>query len=81
MIMAILMAIALLVFIVGTPFYRKESFDKNTEPVLMLTVQRLLGGRQKVLGKVALLGWVLLPTLIILSLGEEFGSVQVTRPT
>ncbi|CAK9060833.1 Protein NRT1/ PTR FAMILY 8.1 (AtNPF8.1) (Peptide transporter PTR1) [Durusdinium trenchii] len=72
MIMAILMAIALLVFIVGTPFYRKESFDKNTEPVLMLTVQRLLGGRQKVLGKVALLGWVLLPTLIILSVLQVF---------
>ena len=70
MIMAALMAVALLVFIVGTPFYRKESFEKNTEPVLMPAVRRLLGGRRNPLGKVALLGWVLLPTLIVLSPGS-----------
>jgi len=72
-IMASLMAIALLVFTVGTPFYRKESFEKNTKPVLMPAVRRLLGGHRQTLGKVALLGWLLLPTLIILSLGADLG--------
>lgn len=71
-IMASLMAIALLVFTVGTPFYRKESFEKNTKPVLMPAVRRLLGGHRQTLGKVALLGWLLLPTLIILSVLQVF---------
>ena len=67
-IMAILMGIALCIFIAGTPCYRKESFAKNTKWILMPAVQRLLGGLGTTLGKLALLGWLLLPTLIVLLL-------------
>jgi len=71
-IMAILMALALILFAVGTPFYRKESFQKNTEPVLMPAMRRLLSGRRTTWGKVALLGWLLLPALIVLSVLQVF---------
>lgn len=71
-IMAVLMALALMLFAAGTPFYRKESFQKNTEPVLMPAMRRLLGGRRTTWGKVALLGWVLLPALIVLSVLQVF---------
>ena len=67
-IMGILMTVALCTFIAGTPFYRKESFARNTQRILMPAVERLLGGRRSTVGKLALLGWALLPTLIVLFL-------------
>ena len=39
---------------------------KNTVPVVWPAVQCLLGGRHTTCGKVALMGWAFLPTLIIL---------------
>ena len=71
-VMALLMAVALFVFVTGTPWYVKASFEKNKAPVVWPAVERLLSGRHRLLGKVALLGWALLPTLIILSVLQVF---------
>lgn len=67
-IMAILMALAGPAGVHGGPsMYRKASFEKNSVPVVWPAVHRLLGGRHTTGRKVAVMGWALLPTLIILS--------------
>mmetsp|Transcript_79436 Transcript_79436/g.227975 ORF Transcript_79436/g.227975 Transcript_79436/m.227975 type:complete len:583 (-) Transcript_79436:92-1840(-) len=68
MISAGLMAFALVAYISGTPWYRKESFQTNSKAVLGPCVHRLWAGRDHLLGKVALAGWALLPLLIIVSI-------------
>jgi len=65
---SVLMALALLSYLGGTPWYRKESFQVNSSPVLGPCVLRLYNGRSHWKGKVALVGWILLPVLIVVSI-------------
>jgi len=69
-----LMILVVILFVVGTPFYRKESLHVNTnnEPVLQLFASRLLTGRRHPLGKVALLGWACLPLTVVMALVSAF---------
>jgi len=72
MVAAGFMALAFLIYILGTRFYREDSFRTNSESVLRLCVDRLLSGRGHILGKVALMGWGLLPVLIVVSITQAF---------
>ena len=67
-----LMATAVAVFFAGTPIYRKESFECASRPVLGPFFSRILEGRGTAKGKISLLGWVLLPTIIVLSILQVF---------
>jgi len=73
MIASACMAIALLLYLGGTPFYRKESFATSSKSMLRLCVQRLLSGSSQFRGKVALLGWSLIPLLIVVAVVQAFG--------
>jgi len=74
-----LMALALLTYLGGTPFYRKESFATNSRSVLGSCYRRLLEGSAHPLGKVALCGWWLLPCLILVSVVQAvFPSNELT---
>mmetsp|Transcript_64790 Transcript_64790/g.118332 ORF Transcript_64790/g.118332 Transcript_64790/m.118332 type:complete len:551 (+) Transcript_64790:138-1790(+) len=66
------MAMALIIFLGGHGFYRRESFQTNSDSVLMLCANCLLDGWAHPLGKVALLGWFLLPVLILSAIVNAF---------
>lgn len=73
------MALALVSFVLGTPLYRKDSFITNSENPMGLVLRRLWSGRHCTMGRVALLGWMLMPLLIAVSvLGAFMGNMLVT---
>lgn len=69
---AFAMAVALIIFVGGRGVYRAESFQTNSESVFMLCANCLLGGSAHPLGKVALLGWFLIPVLILSAIFNAF---------
>jgi len=72
MVCAACMAVAWLVYMGGTPLYRKESFQTTSDNNLKLFVTRLYNGRDHPLGKVALLGWCMIPALIAMAIVAAF---------
>lgn len=66
------MAIALLFYFAGTPLYRKESFSSNSKSMLWPCVQRILSGVGQSRGKVAILGWSLIPVIIVVAVVQAF---------
>lgn len=66
------MAVALLSYLAGTPLYRSESFLTNSNNVFGHVAARILNSRTLWLGKAALLGWCLIPVLIVMSIVQVF---------
>jgi len=78
LIASIAMAGALIFFFAGTPIYRKESFETNKkEDVLGVCVQTVWNARGSVMGKVALLGWILIPVMIVVTVVSAFVESEV----
>jgi len=71
-----LMALALLCYVSGTPWYRKDSFATNSSSVLRPCIDRLWGVRSLAKGKVALVGWAMLPLLITVSIVQAVLPVE-----
>lgn len=66
------MATAWVVYVCGTRFYREDSFRTNSESVLGLCFGRLMAGRSHFMGRLALMGWALIPVLIVISIAQAF---------
>lgn len=76
LIASIAMALALIAFFAGTPTYRKESMACSTkedkEDALGLCAKTLWNARGCAMGKVALLGWMLIPVMIVVTVVSAF---------
>mmetsp|Transcript_91429 Transcript_91429/g.279818 ORF Transcript_91429/g.279818 Transcript_91429/m.279818 type:complete len:578 (-) Transcript_91429:19-1752(-) len=68
---ATFMAVACCVFIVGRLCYRKVE-RKKEDPVISLMMQTLWTGRDAAMGKLAMLGWILIPVVIVVSFVNAF---------
>eukprot|EP00933_Yihiella_yeosuensis_P026316 TRINITY_DN20420_c0_g1_i1.p1 TRINITY_DN20420_c0_g1~~TRINITY_DN20420_c0_g1_i1.p1 ORF type:complete len:610 (-),score=103.06 TRINITY_DN20420_c0_g1_i1:259-2037(-) len=66
------MTLALAFFVLGVPLYREDSFEVNSHPVFKLFLSTLWKGRRNTMGKVALLGWTLIPVLIVVAVISAF---------
>lgn len=69
---ACLMLLAFLIFVGGTPFYRKESLLTNSDSSLARIRSLLWKRRNFARGMLCLFGWALLPVLVILSVLSAF---------
>lgn len=62
------MAVAALMFIGGTFLYREESFKKNSQSVIGEFMRRLGQGCIHPMGKLAVVGWCLIPCVVIMTI-------------
>lgn len=80
LIAASFMAVALMLYLSGARLYRPGSLLTNSEPILQRCAGALWSGRGCLHGKVAIVGWLLLPTIILVSVAGAFvgGSAMTT---
>lgn len=72
MVAASAMALALVLFLAGTSFYRKESMEANPTFAVLQFVRCLQSGWVHPLGKVAMFGWCLIPFVLGLAVTCAF---------
>lgn len=72
MVAASAMTFAVCVFLGGARYYRKESMEVNSESVIGLWMKCLLSGWVNPMGKMALLGWALIPCVVMAAILNAF---------
>eukprot|EP00931_Biecheleriopsis_adriatica_P038088 TRINITY_DN21841_c0_g1_i1.p1 TRINITY_DN21841_c0_g1~~TRINITY_DN21841_c0_g1_i1.p1 ORF type:complete len:547 (+),score=98.79 TRINITY_DN21841_c0_g1_i1:188-1828(+) len=78
MVAASAMALALVIFLAGSFCYRKESFETNSNSVIMLWVDCLRSGLHHPLGRVAITGWLSIPVVISMAIVSAFSPSWTT---
>ena len=79
MVAASFMLLAFLVFVAGYRSYRKLPPAEDEEPVVRMFLQNLRLGSKSMYGKLAMLGWSLIPIFIIVSIVNAFAELEALK--